>query len=74
MNAPSQRVPVIELADPETIEMLRHKTPAEKLEMAAGMWRSARAMLLNLVRSEHPDWSDEQVAAEVARRMSHGAK
>jgi hypothetical protein len=48
-------------------------TPAQRLAIAHGMWRSARDMLTNLMRSEHPDWSDDQVGHEVARRLSHGA-
>lgn len=56
--------------EPEMVRILREKTPAERLAIANGMWRSARDMLRNLLRAEHPDWSDEQVDAAVARRMA----
>jgi hypothetical protein len=58
--------------EPEMVRILREKTPAERLEIANGMWRSARDMLRNLLRAEHPDWSDDEVDAAVARRLADG--
>jgi hypothetical protein len=65
--------PTIEVVDTEIAAILRQKTEAERLAIAWGMWRSAREMLRNLIRSEHPDWSDIQVEQEVARRLSNGS-
>jgi hypothetical protein len=59
--------------DDEMAEILRHKTPAERLAIADGMLRSARTMLTAMLTRQHPDWSQERVAAEVAKRISHGA-
>lgn len=58
--------------EPEMVRILREKTPAERLAIANGMWRSARDMLRNLLRAEHPDWSDDEVDAAVARRLADG--
>ena len=55
------------------VEILRQKSPAERLAMVDGFWRSARDMIRNLVRSENPDWPDDRVMREVAKRLSHGA-
>lgn len=55
------------------ITVLREKTPAERLAIAHGMWSHARRMILLIVRTEHPDWTAQQVNQEVARRLSHGA-
>lgn len=63
----------IEIMDDVMAEVLRAKTPAERLAIANGMWRSARRMLESILRSERPDWTDEEIRREVARRMSHGA-
>lgn len=52
--------------------ILREKTEAERLAIAWGMWRSARAMLGNLLRAEHRHWSEEEVNREIARRFAHG--
>jgi hypothetical protein len=67
MDRPRARV---ECVDEEMAAILRAKTPAERLAVAFEMWRSARAMLVSVLRSEHPDWLDEQIEAEVARRLN----
>lgn len=64
---------VVETMDREMSDVLARKTEAERLQISWGMWRSARKMLLRLVRSEHADWSITQVETEVARRISGGA-
>jgi len=67
------RDPCIEVIDDQMAEILRRKTGAERLQIAFGMFSSARRMLLAYLRSEHPDWSEEQINREAARRLSHGA-
>ena len=62
-----------ERIDPDMLRILDQKTPAEKLQIANGMWRSARDIIRNLLRAEHPDWTEEEVSQETARRLSHGA-
>jgi hypothetical protein len=59
--------------DQATLEMLRSKTPAERLKIASGMWRSARSILTNLLRQDHPDWDQRRIDLEVASRLSHGS-
>ncbi len=63
----------IEMVDREMARILAGKTEAERLQIAWGMWRSARLMIATLVRSEQPHASEEEIEREVARRMSHGA-
>lgn len=63
----------IEMIDPVMAEILRNKTEAERLAISHGMWRHARDALTNMLRSEHPEWTEEQIEREVARRMSNGA-
>jgi hypothetical protein len=58
-------------ADPATLEALRSKTVAERLEIASGMWRSARSILTNMLRHDHPDWDQLRIEQEVASRLSH---
>jgi hypothetical protein len=62
----------MEIIDPAMVAVLRRKTPAERLAIANGMWRSARDMIRNLIRAEHPDWSQEMVAREAAKRLLRG--
>jgi len=62
----------LEVLDADMARVLSAMTGAERLAVAAGMFRSARRMLSSHLRSEHPDWTAEQIQAEVARRLSHG--
>ena len=59
--------------DPALISILRRQTPAQKLAVLDGMWRSARTLVAAGVRAQHPTWSEANLAQEVAARMSHGA-
>lgn len=61
-----------EAVQDDLVRILRAKSDREKFEIGAGMWRSARDMLRNYLRGEHPDWSDEQINREVARRLASG--
>jgi hypothetical protein len=61
-----------DIIDDKMAEVLRSKSPAERLAIAFGMWRSARRMIFANLQREHADWSQEQLMAETAKRMSHG--
>jgi hypothetical protein len=50
--------------------VLREKTGAERLEIAFGMIRSARARLENSLRVQNPGWTDEEVQLEASRRIA----
>jgi hypothetical protein len=63
----------IEVIDDEMAAVIRQKSGAERLAIANGLYLSVRRMLTNHLRSEHPDWSDDQVTREVARRISDGS-
>lgn len=63
----------IEVVSEDMAAVLRTKTGAERLAIANSMFRSARRMLMNHLRAEHPDWDEGTLALEVARRLSHGA-
>ena len=65
--------PVIEVVDDWTAGTLRQRTPTERLEIAFGLWRSTHRMITSMLRRLHPEWTDDQLASEVARRLSHGA-
>jgi len=69
----TKRRPVIEVMDDDMAAVLRTKTGAERLMIADGMYTRARNMLLSHLRHEHPEWDEQQVKREAARRLSHGA-
>ena len=63
----------IEVLDDDLAAVLRRKTPAERVEMIAAANRTARLLAAAGIRFQHPDWNDEQVQAEVIRRVCGGA-
>jgi Rv0078B-related antitoxin len=67
------RIRRITILDDRMAELLRSKTEAERFAMIDRSWRFARQMIQAMIVHEHPDWSEDQVRREVARRMSHGA-
>lgn len=63
----------VEVIDDEMARLYASKTGVERLAIASGMFTSARRMLLSHLAAEHPEWSDERIQREAARRLSHGA-
>ena len=63
----------IEVVDEDMAEVLRQKQPWERIEIGFNLWIDARKMLTSHLTATHPDWTEEQIRREVARRMSHGA-
>lgn len=62
----------IEVVDEAVAEILRRKTPAERMAMVGAAWRSARHWVRACVASQHPEWDSDQVTAEVNRRFLSG--
>src|SRR5262249_5994135 len=72
-NRMTRKVPRIEMMDDATAEVLSRKTPAERLAIGHGLWRSASDNLRSVLAQLNPGWTQEQIDREVAVRMSHGA-
>ena len=60
-----------EQTTPEQIEAFRRMTPERRLELAEGLYWSARGLKAAWLRAEHRDWSEEQVSREVTRIFLH---
>jgi hypothetical protein len=56
-----------EQASPEQIAMLRGMSGERRLILAEEMFWAARELKAAGVRWQHPEWSEEQVTAEVNR-------
>ena len=63
----------IEAVDDAMAEIMRRKTPAERIELVAGCYRLMRGLVEGRLRTDHPDWDDARIAAGVSRRMSRGS-
>lgn len=61
-----------EVMDDRMAQVLREKSGAERLQIADKMFLFARELIESSVRAAHPDWDDPRIAAETARRLSHG--
>ncbi|CAG1771888.1 hypothetical protein BAC3_02155 [uncultured bacterium] len=53
-------------------EVLRHKTPAERIHIGFNLWISAQNMLMTHLKKTHPEWDTKRLAPEVSRRLTHG--
>jgi hypothetical protein len=62
----------IETLDPAMVEVLKAKTPAERIAMVGEANRTARILAEAGARYLHPDWDDAQIQAEVVRRVTGG--
>lgn len=63
----------IEVVDDAVAELLRRKTPAERVEMIFAANRTMRLLIEGGLRTRHSDWDGAHISAEVARRMLRGA-
>ena len=66
----AKKRPCIELLDEAVVEVLRRKTPVERVAMIFAANRTMRLRLENHLRTRHPDWDTQTVMQEIARRMS----
>ena len=73
MESPRKVPARIEVMDEQMAAIYRAMPGHQKLRIASDMYSRARKMLLRYLRTEHPEWSEEQVVKETARRLSHGA-
>lgn len=62
----------IEVVDNAMAEVLRQKTPTERIRIGFNMWTAARKMLLVHLKETYPEWEDGMIKKEAARRLSHG--
>jgi hypothetical protein len=65
--------PCIEILDEAVVDVLRRKTPTERVAMIFAANRTMRLRLEGHLRTRHPDWDSQTVMQEIARRMSRGA-
>ncbi|MFY9253141.1 MAG: hypothetical protein WAO83_06785 [Fuerstiella sp.] len=59
----------IEVVSDDMVAILRGKTPAERLAMTHTLWRTARKRLYYSIKSLNPNWDEDRVLMETARRM-----
>ena len=60
-----------EKSSPEQIEILRAMTGEQRLRLAEQLYWSARKLKLAGLRAQHPDWTEEQLNAELRQTFLH---
>jgi hypothetical protein len=68
----SRLPPGLVIIDDQVASILARKTMTERIAMADRFWRSARKVVEAMLLRDHPDWTQEEIHCEVARRMSRG--
>ena len=63
------RQPHIEILDEPIAAILRKKKPAERIALILDANHTARSLAAAGIRHSHPNWDEQQLQAEVARRM-----
>jgi len=63
----------IEAVDDAMADVLRKKTPAERIEIGFRLWTFSREMLIAGLKRKYPEWDMGRIEREAARRLSHGA-
>ena len=66
-------LPQIECIDDQLAQILRNQSPAESVAQINSANEMARLLLAAGIRRQYPDWSDDAVSDEVARRMLRAA-
>jgi hypothetical protein len=59
----------IEVVDHDVAAILRTKTVAERVLMIDDANKCARQLIAGHLKTRFPEWSDDQIQEEVARRM-----
>ena len=62
----------IEVVDHAVADMMRQKSPAEKVAMVGAAHRTAKRLMAAGIRRNNADWTEEQIQTEVCRRLLHG--
>jgi hypothetical protein len=60
-----------EKSSPEQLEIFRAMTGQRRWQLAEQLYWSARKLKLAGLRAQHPDWTEEQLNAELRRIFLH---
>jgi hypothetical protein len=58
---------------PAQITALRKMTPAQRLEIGLGFIEEVRELRAAMLRKEHPDWDERQLAAALRDFVLHAS-
>ena len=70
----ADQLPIADLPDETMISIYKGKTPQQRLEISFGLWSFARSLVKAGLETLHPDWSDQALEEETAKRMLNAAE
>lgn len=62
----------IETIEDSMVDILKKKSPQERLTIAFNLYHSAKLQLTHYLCSLYPDWDARNIQYEVTKRLSHG--
>ena len=62
----------IEILEPEMAHVLRALTPVKRLAIAFSCNRTVRLRWQSQLHKKHPEWSDQEIQQDIARRLLGG--
>jgi hypothetical protein len=72
-GTPRSWPPCVEVIDDRVAAILRAMTPEERWRRGKEFFLSSKAFVHAAIRSQHPDWTEEQVDIEWKRRIPRDA-
>ncbi|MDP2915587.1 MAG: hypothetical protein Q8O91_09070 [Candidatus Aminicenantes bacterium] len=66
--------PLSDLPDETMISIYKEKTPQQRLEISFGLWSFARSLVKAGLETLHPDWPEQAIEEETAKRMLNAAE
>ncbi len=64
----------IEMVDDRMAEILRSKSPFDRLQIGFSLWQSARAFLSAHLGKTHPEWDKAEIQKEISQRFLNAAQ
>jgi Rv0078B-related antitoxin len=58
---------------PVQVEAFRRMTPGQRLEVAMGFIEEMRELRRSILRQEHPDWTEKQIANALREFVLHAS-
>jgi hypothetical protein len=58
---------------PQQIKALQRMTPAERLKIGFAFMEEMRQLKAAALRTQHPDWTEQQIAEALRDFVRHGA-
>jgi hypothetical protein len=64
-----RRAVQIERLDPKLVEVYRSWSPEKRMKVGSDQMLFVRAFLRSAVTDKHPDWNEDEIQREIARRI-----